>query len=128
MLESNVQKHVALKRTSRPAEYDEVTVLLKLSQLNTLPQIDKVIIHSIDLSLYQMSVELDGAEYYITDNKGDLLRAFNILDLQKKVRGQRYSKMVLRQISAYDEMIGMPNKDGEASNALEVEIKDNDLN
>jgi len=103
-------------------------VLLKLSQLNTLPQIDKVIIHSIDLSLYQMSVELDGTEYYITDNKGNLLRAFNILDMQKKVRGQRYKKMVLRQISAYDEMIGLPQKSDEASNALEVEIKDNELN
>ena len=102
-------------------------MLLKISQLHSLGKLDKIIFHSIDISLYQVSVELDGSEYYVTENNGDFLRAFNILDLQKRMRGFEREKMVLRQSSAYDEMIGMSPDSAANSNTLEVEISDNYL-
>ena len=101
-------------------------MLMMLSQLRGLPKIDKVVIHSLDLSLYQASIFLDGEEYYIADNKGKFLRAFNILDLQKHFKGLKYDEMVVRHQSAYDEMIGQPGKESD-TNVLEVPFKDNGL-
>lgn len=103
-------------------------MLITLAQLYHLGSVDKVIIHSIDMSLYQLSVELDGKEFYVTDNKGKLLRAFNTLQLQKQVRSIEVKKMLLRHTSAYDEMIGLAEPHKHNSNMLEVEICDNDLN
>jgi len=101
-------------------------MLLRVSQLHSLSLIDKVVIHSIDQSLYQLSVSIDGVEYYVADNKGKLLRAFNIVDLQKQCRGLNYAEMVLRHQSAYDEMIGHDDTQPGA-NTLEVPLKDNQL-
>ncbi len=103
-------------------------MLLSVSELFNMGKIEKVIIHSINLSLYQLSIEMDGLEVYVTDNKGNFLRAFNIAGLQKKLRGLDYTKMVLRHSSPYDEMIGLPAKEFDHSNLLEVEIRDNELN
>jgi hypothetical protein len=102
-------------------------VLLKISQVHNLEKIDKVIFHSIDISLYQVSIEIDGAEFYLTDNRGKFLRAFNVLDLQKQVRGLPYEKMVIRHVSPYDEMVGLPTNTSPNGNTLEVEVTDNQL-
>ena len=98
---------------------------LDIAQLFTLGTVEKVIIHSLDLSLYQVSVEVEGQEHFITDNTGKMLRSFNILDIQAQIRGIEYQKMVLRQSSAYDEMIGFTTDSG--NNTLEVELQDNHL-
>ncbi|SMF13928.1 hypothetical protein SAMN02745866_00886 [Alteromonadaceae bacterium Bs31] len=98
---------------------------LAFSQVAGLAHIDKIIIHSLDFSLYQVSIELDGREFYLTDNKGKMLRAFNIIELQKKFRAFPYASMVLRHRSAYDEMIGL--SEAASDNFLEVPLKDNRL-
>lgn len=100
-------------------------MLLAFSQLKHFQPIEKVVIHSIDLSLYQASIEVDGKNFYMTDDKGEMVRAFNIIDLQKKFRGIDYRTMVLRHESAYDEMIGQAEK-SPGQNMLEVPLKDND--
>lgn len=100
---------------------------IRLSQLPHLQPIAKVIIHSIDLSMYQVSILIDGQEHYIADNKGKLLRTFNILDMQKLMKPYAYQEIVLRHESAYDEMIGQaPTTPG--NNRLEVPLGDNNLN
>ena len=86
---------------------------------------EKLIYHSIDLSLYQVSALVEGEERYITDEKGKFLRSVNLIELQKLLKNLPAKKSVLRHISAYDEMIGGPEKT--SSNLLEVPLADNEL-
>ena len=98
---------------------------IELSKLNKYFSIDKLIYHSVDLSLYQVSAIIDGEEHYITDRKKKFLRASNIIDLQKLLKDLKAKETVLRHTSAYDEMIGGPDKT--SSNLLEVPLADNQL-
>ena len=98
---------------------------ISLSKLEKYFVVDKLIFHSVDLSLYQVSAIIDGEEQYITDNKAVLLRSTNLIELQKLLRKVTADKTVLRHTSAYDEMIGGPEKG--ATNALEVPLADNQL-
>ena len=98
---------------------------IPVSKLQQYFVVDKLIYHSIDLSLYQVSAIINGEEHYVCDERGKLLRSFNLIELQKLLRKVAAEKTVLRQTSAYDEMIGGPEK-GE-SNALEVPLTDNQL-
>ena len=98
---------------------------ISVSTLNKYFVVEKLIYHSIDLSLYQASAIIDGVEHYVSDERGKLLRSTKLLELQKQLRKVAAESTVLRQTSAYDEMIGGPEK-GE-SNALEVPVADNQL-
>ncbi|MCR9908771.1 DUF6482 family protein [Vibrio campbellii] len=98
---------------------------MPLSKLEKFFYIDKLVIHSLDLALYQVSVLVDGEEHFVTDDKGKFLRAHSILELQKQCRNLKVNKQVLRQQSAYDEMVGQPSRSG--TNELEVLLKDNEL-
>jgi hypothetical protein len=100
-------------------------VAISVSKLQHYFVVDKLIYHSIDLSLYQVSAIIDNEEHYVCDERGKLLRSFNLIELQKLLRKVAAEKTVLRHTSAYDEMIGGPAK-GE-SNALEVPLADNQL-
>jgi hypothetical protein len=72
-----------------------------------------------------VSVIIDSEEHYLTDEKNKLLRSVNIIELQKLLRPLKAQQTVLRHTSAYDEMIGGPDKT--ASNLLEVPLADNQL-
>lgn len=98
---------------------------IPLSKLQQYFYIDKLIYHSVDLSLYMVSAIIDGKEQYITENSGDYLRAPNLIELQKQLQGIKAKKTVLRHSSPYDEMIGGPDKPN--SNTLEVPLADNQL-
>ena len=80
---------------------------ITLSDLQKQRFVDKVIIHSHDLSLYLLSVEIEGEEHYVTDHKGRIVRSFNKLELQGHFSAMRVGRMVLRQQSPYDEMVGL---------------------
>ena len=98
---------------------------ISLSKLNKYFRVDKLIYHSVDLALYQVSAVIDGEEHYVTDDKNVLLRSSNIINLQKLLKNVAAESAVLLHTSAYDEMIGSPSKNG--SNALEVPLADNQL-
>lgn len=98
---------------------------IALSKLEKYFVVEKLIFHSIDLSLYQVSAIIDGQEHYISDDKNVLLRSINLIELQKLLRKVSATETVLRQTSAYDEMIGGCEKP--ATNALEVPLADNQL-
>ena len=98
---------------------------IELSKLSKYFSIDKLVYHSVDLSLYQVSAIIDGKEHYITDRKKKFLRASNIIDLQKLLKDVKAKETVLRHTSAYDEMVGGPDKT--SSNLLEVPLADNRL-
>ena len=93
---------------------------IRLSKLKKEPFIDKVIIHSLDHALYQVSVMIDGEELYVTDDEGTFLRSHNKLGLQNLFEGLPVQQMVLRQQSAYDEMVGQPMRGGD--NFMEVPL------
>jgi len=93
---------------------------ISLQQLRQISHIDKVIIHSLDCSLYQVSVEIQGNEEYVSDHQGHLLRSHNKLNLQEYFSDLPYDRMVLRQSSAYDEMVGQPQR--QQSNEMEVSL------
>jgi hypothetical protein len=92
--------------------------MINVSKLAKYFFVDKLIYHSIDISLYQASVVLEGKEHYITDDKGKVLRSFKLIELQKILCKVKAKETVLRQESAYDEMIGGPEKT--SPNTLEV--------
>ncbi len=98
---------------------------ITLKKLEKYFVVDKLIYHSIDLSLYQVSAIIDGAEHYVTDDNHKYLRGVNLIELQKLMRLVKSKNNVLRHTSAYDEMIGTSFK--KSSNMLEVPIQDNQL-
>ncbi len=98
---------------------------IALTKLNKYFSVDKLIYHSIDLSLYQVSAIIDGQEHYVTNGKNQFLRAANVIDLQKLLKDVIAKESVLRHTSAYDEMVGGPEKT--FSNLLEVPLADNKL-
>jgi len=98
---------------------------IALSKLQKYFSVEKLIYHSVDLSLYQASAIIEGEEHYITDDKKSFLRSGNLVQLQKLLKGVSAEVTMLRHTSAYDEMIGGPEKT--SSNALEVPLADNDL-
>ena len=93
--------------------------------LQKYAEIEKLIIHSLDCSLYQASVVIDGEEYSICRDDGRHLSARSILEIQRLCGPLKINTQVLRQDSAYDEMIGGPEKI--SGNRLEVCLGDNKL-
>ena len=93
---------------------------ITLKEIKKLNYIPKVILHCHDQSLYLVSVDLDGEEQYVKDNKGNFLKSFNKLELQGKFADQIVGEMLLRHQSPYDEMIGL--SEDKVDNTLEIRI------
>ena len=93
--------------------------LMKLDTALNIACIDKVTIHSIESNLYQVSINYNNEEHYLTNNDGELLQSRNKLYLQTLFFDTNVKSMVLSHISAYDEMIGLPS----TNNRLEVPLK-----
>ena len=96
-----------------------------LTELSRYPKIPKLIVQSLDHSLYSASVLIDSVEFNVLKDNGTLLTARSILEIQKQCRKLNTESQVLRHESAYDEMIGGPEK--LSSNRLEVSLGDNKL-
>jgi len=98
-----------------------------LATLEQYFSLDTLVIHSLDMCLYQASVRIDAAdteEFFICDAQGKLLRTHSLVEMQKLCRKLKVRRQVLRQQSAYDEMVGGPLK---GDNTLEVPISDQQL-
>ncbi len=98
---------------------------MPLAKLKKYFVVDKLIYHSVDLSLYMVSAMVEGEEYYIADNSGNFLKSHKLIELQKALAKVKATETVLRHTGPYDEMVGGPDKTG--SNALEVPLGDNQL-
>ena len=98
---------------------------IKFSELKNYEPLQKVIVHSLEMALYQVSVTIDDVEYYITEDDGQFIRAVSPLHVQKRFENIAYAQMMLRHTSAYDEMCGQAQKI--ASNMLEVPFGKNNL-
>ncbi len=79
-----------------------------------------LVIHSLELALYQVLVKLDDGEALVAENDGRILRRHSLNAAREVLEGLAISTLTLRHSSAYDEMIGQPAR--EASNVLEVPL------
>ncbi|MFA5548515.1 MAG: DUF6482 family protein [Porticoccaceae bacterium] len=91
-----------------------------LDHLAAHQPIPRVIIHSLDASIYQVSVEIDGSERPLWETPERLLSRRNLTALRELFAGLAIGALVLRQRSAYDEMVGQPLREG--ANTLEVPL------
>ena len=96
-------------------------VKLKLKEIRQKSAIDRFIIESVDLSLYIAFVQVDGVEHLIADNTGKPLKTTNLLSMQRQIKQFGQVESVLRQRSAYDEMVGRPNQVA-ADNTMEISL------
>ena len=98
-----------------------------LSVLEQYFALDALIIHSLDMCLYQASVRVnagDKTEILLCDERGKLLKTHSLLQMQKLCSQLPVRQQLLRQYSAYDEMVGGPAK---TDNRLEVPLTDHQL-
>lgn len=79
-----------------------------------------VTIHSLDQALYQATVCHNGVEKLLLDETGRTLRRHSLQAMREALQGMPVSSLVLRQQSAYDEMVGQPRR--ETDNALVVPL------
>jgi hypothetical protein len=80
----------------------------------------RIIIDSVDLSLYIALAEVRGRECLLLDDAGRPLKARSLADMKRALAGITYAPWVLRQRSAYDEMVGHAH--AATDNALEVPV------
>lgn len=81
-------------------------------------RVQKLVIESVDLSLYIAEATVDGEVYLVVDEAGKPLRERNLLGMKRHFTGISVDACVLRQRSAYDEMIG--HRWQAADNTLEI--------
>ena len=98
---------------------------MKFSELKKHEPLQKVVAHSLEMALYQVSVIINNVEYYVTEENGEFVKALSPLHIQKRFEKIAYAEMVLRHTSAYDEMCDQPEKT--SSNLLEVPYGKNNL-
>ena len=98
---------------------------IQFSELKKHQPLQKVVVHSLEMALYQVSVVINNVEYYVQESDGEFVKAVSPLHIQKRFEDIAYAQMMLRHTSAYDEMCGQPEKT--SSNMLEVPFGQNNL-
>jgi hypothetical protein len=83
-------------------------------------QLDRLVIESVDLSLYIAHAEFGGQRYLIAENDGATLKTRNLLDMKAALMKLDAAQRVLSQRSSYDEMVGQGFEP--ANNAMEVPL------
>ena len=93
---------------------------LSINEFAELPGVADVTIHSLDVALYQVTVALQTGPHVLVDKHGKVIRHRNLQHVREMLHVLPVRNVVLRQESAFDEMIGQPSREG--SNALEVQV------
>lgn len=91
---------------------------LTLQQLRFRQPLARVVIESVDLSLYIALTEFEGREVLVAGRDGRALRGRSVEELRSHFKGLEVAEWILRHRSAYDEMVGAPAQGAVA--ALEV--------
>ena len=83
-------------------------------------RVARVVIESVDLSLYIAHATMGEEERVITDRRGRVLKTRNLLEMQRALRKKLACDFFLRQRSAYDEMVGHQHQ--AADNCMELPL------
>jgi hypothetical protein len=90
-----------------------------LKELRT-KAIDRLVVESVDLSLYIAHAEIGGQRLRIVEADGKALKTRNLLDMKSALAKLTAGEMVMVQRSAYDEMVGQ--RFVPADNAMEIPL------
>ncbi len=82
--------------------------------------VSKLVINSLDCSLYQAVVVIDGIEHVVWENDKKSFLSRSLLKLRESFDHLQIGETVLRHESSYDEMIGQPRK--LQSNRMELDL------
>lgn len=82
--------------------------------------LQKLIINSLEHALYQAIVVIDGEEHIVWKNDKETLTTRSLVKMREHFEDFDVSDIVLRQESAYDEMIGLNT--GSGNNRMEVPL------
>ena len=93
---------------------------ISFTELRASIEARTVIICSLEQALYQVLVVIDGVETLLREDNGRPYRSHNLQLVREALQNMPIASMVLRQQSAYDEMIGQPPR--EQDNCLEVHL------
>ena len=99
---------------------------LRLKDIRRKSNIDRFVIESVDLSLYIAFVQINGEEHLIADNTGKPLKTTNLLSMQRQIKQFGKVEAILRQRSAYDEMVGK-GASSSGDNTMELSLGDQPL-
>ena len=78
------------------------------------------VVHSIEGSIYQLSVNIAGKEMRVVEGDGKAFKRRSIEEVKEALRGTCVASLVLRQQSAYDEMVGQSVR--QQDNTLQVHL------
>ncbi len=82
--------------------------------------IEKLIINSLEQSLYQAIVVIAGQEHVVWTSSGKTLTTRNLAQMREHFEAMDIPQIVLRQESAFDEMIGFER--GNDTNRMEIPL------
>ncbi len=91
-----------------------------LHQLSQMPEIDKLIVRSLERRLYQASISILDQEHCLWESEHRPYRSHSLTEMQKFLSQLPAKELVLRHECPYDEMIGMDTVAGQ--NRLEVPL------
>ena len=91
---------------------------MTLSEFARLPRSVEVTIHSLTPSLYQVILLVHGKSRLLAFDDGRPYRAPNLQNVREMLASMPVRAITMRHESAYDEMIGQPDR--AATNALEI--------
>ena len=83
-------------------------------------QVEKLVINSLQNALYQAMVVIDQEEHVVWEDKNNALVTRNLVKMRERFQNMTFPEIVLRQESAYDEMVGLDTCS--ASNRMEIPL------
>ncbi|KAA1190080.1 hypothetical protein F0M18_13525 [Pseudohalioglobus sediminis] len=93
---------------------------ITFAEFTRLEQPVPVVIHSLEQALYQVTITIDDSTYLLAENNGKTFRCHSLQRAREALQTMPVASIVLRQLSAYDEMIGQPVRD--QGNTLEIPL------
>ena len=93
---------------------------ITLQQLQRSTGLKRIVIHSLDCSIYLAYADFDGDALLVTEPDGKPLRTRNVTAMKQRLAEVPVPALFLRQQSAYDEMVGQPPREGD--NSLELPL------
>ena len=84
--------------------------------------IEQWIVESVDLRLYIDHARINGEERVIAEDEKKILKRHNLLEMKRVLKTVAGCEIILRQRSAYDEMVGHSHP--ASANTLEISLGD----
>ena len=82
--------------------------------------VDKLIVESVDLSLYIAHADIGPDRYLIAGKDGRAFKTHNLLDMKAALASVKADAIVLSHRSPYDEMVG--HEHGGKENLMEIPL------